>query len=94
MAHDNTCRLLVGIDVPDRFNTPHVDALYVESLQGPVRRARRTRSASTKQTAILFLSNKRKGAYNIAEYLTHLYLLYIYIYLINIIFFCSFSCFM
>lgn len=67
MSSKHTCRLLDGINVPDRFNTSHVDALRVESLQGPTRRTRRTRSASTKQIIIFFLSNERKGRYS--EYL-------------------------
>lgn len=32
MAVEHACRLRVGIDVPDRFNTSYVDALCVESL--------------------------------------------------------------
>jgi len=61
MASEHACRLLVSVNVLDCFNTSYVDALCVESLQGPAWWARRTRAASTKQTIILFLSNKCEG---------------------------------
>lgn len=78
MESENNCQLLISNDVPDHFNTSHVDALCMESLEGSARRTRRKRSASTEQIAIFLLPNKRKGEYII--YITScVYLYYMYI---------------
>jgi len=54
-------RLFVGNHVSNSIDTSHVDALRMESLQGPTRRTRGTRAATAEQTALFFLSDKRKG---------------------------------
>lgn len=78
-------QLLISDDVLDHFNTSHVDALCMESLQGSARRTRRTRSAPTEQIAIFLLSNKRKGKYIIIIiFITSYRLFSLYMYLFNI----------
>lgn len=59
LGHDR--RLLCSNVVLDNPDTSYVDALRVESLQGSARRARRTRAASTEQSAIFSVSDKREG---------------------------------
>lgn len=61
MASEHERRLRVGDAVPHRSHAAHVDALRVESLQGPARRTRRARSASAEQIAVLLVSDKREG---------------------------------
>lgn len=61
MALDYGLRFRVGDADSYYFGAVHVDALRLESLQGPARRARGARSAAAEQIAVLLVSNERKG---------------------------------